>query len=139
MASTQQEIQQFLESQFPQSLQHCSIISVAEKSAYVRYRIDQNHLRPGGTVSGPTIMAIADFGLYVAILAELGIVAMAVTSNINIHFLNKPSGERDLVAEAKLIKIGRTLIVGEVWVYSEGSDEPVAQVTGSYSVPIKSD
>lgn len=138
MPATQQEIQQFLEAEFPQSLQHCSIVALSEQSAQVRFSVDADQLRPGGTVSGPSIMTIADFALYVAILAERGLVALAVTSNININFLRKPLGTQDLIANARLIKRGRTLIVGEVWVYSEQMDEPVAHVTGSYSIPIKS-
>ncbi|MQW91814.1 thioesterase [Acinetobacter wanghuae] len=137
MKSNILEIQQFLAQEFPQSLQKCAVIDVQSKYAQVSYRVDEQELRPGGTVSGPTIMTIADFALYVAILAEMGIVALAVTSNMNIHFLRKPDGSRNLVAEARLIKVGRVLVVGEVWVYSEGIDDPVAHVTGSYSLPIK--
>lgn len=137
MKSNILEIQQFLAQEFPQSLQKCAVIDVQSKYAQVSYRVDEQELRPGGTVSGPTIMTIADFALYVAILAEIGIVALAVTSNMNIHFLSKPDGSRNLVAEARLMKVGRVLVVGEVWVYSEGIDDPVAHVTGSYSLPIK--
>ncbi len=137
MKSNILEIQQFLAQEFPQSLQKCAVIDVQSKYAQVSYRVDEQELRPGGTVSGPTIMTIADFALYIAILAEMGIVALAVTSNMNIHFLRKPDGARNLVAEARLIKVGRVLVVGEVWVYSEGIDDPVAHVTGSYSLPIK--
>ena len=137
MKSNILEIQQFLAQEFPQSLQKCAVIDVQSKYAQVSYRVEEQELRPGGTVSGPTIMTIADFALYVAILAEIGIVALAVTSNMNIHFLRKPDGSRNLVAEARLIKVGRVLVVGEVWVYSEGIDDPVAHVTGSYNLPIK--
>lgn len=139
MKSNLNQIQHFLEQEFPQSLRYCALIDVQSKYAKVSYRVDENELRPGGTVSGPTIMTIADFALYVAILAEIGIVALAVTSNINIHFLRKPDGSRNLLAEARLMKVGRILVVGEVWVYSEGHDDPVAHVTGSYSLPIKFD
>ena len=138
MSANQQEIQLFLEAEFPQSLQQCSIISIGSKKAQVRFKVDLDQLRPGGTVSGPSIMTVADFALYVAILAERGLVALAVTSNININFLRKPDGTRDLIAESRLIKSGKTLIVGEVWVYSEGIEDAVAHVTGSYSIPIKS-
>lgn len=139
MKSNLNQIQHFLEQEFPQSLRHCALIDVQSKYAKVSYQVDENELRPGGTVSGPTIMTIADFALYVAILAEIGIVALAVTSNVNIHFLRKPEGSRNLIAEARLMKVGRVLVVGEVWVYSESNDDPVAHVTGSYSLPIKID
>ena len=92
-------------------------------------------LRPGGTVSGPTMMTLADFALYVAILGEIGLVGLAVTTNLNINFLRKPSGGTDIRGECKLIKVGKALIVGEVWIYSIDHEEPVAHVTGTYSIP----
>ena len=138
MKSTLEQIQQFLEAEFPQSLEHCEVIDVQPQASTVRYHVSDSQLRPGGTISGPTIMTIADFGLYIAILGEVDLVALAVTTNININFLRKPDGQRDLIGKCRLIKTGKVLIVGEVWVYSEGLDEPVAHVTGTYSIPPKS-
>ncbi|MGE8623405.1 PaaI family thioesterase [Acinetobacter schindleri] len=138
MKSTLEQIQQFLEVEFPQSLEHCEVINVQPQNSTVRYRVRDSQLRPGGTVSGPTIMTIADFGLYVAILGEIGLIGLAVTTNININFLRKPDGQHDLIGKCRLIKVGKALIVGEVWVYSEGMEEPVAHVTGTYSIPPKS-
>lgn len=138
MKSTFEQIQQFLEVEFPQSLEHCEVIDIQPQTSTVRYSVSDSQLRPGGTISGPTIMTIADFGLYVAILGEIGLVGLAVTTNININFLCKPDGQRDLIAKSRLIKVGKALIVGEVWVYSEGMEEPVAHVTGTYSIPSKS-
>ena len=137
MKATLQEIQQFLATEFPQSLAHCDVIDVLPKASVVHYRVNEDQLRPGGTISGPTIMTIADFALYVAILGEIGLVGLAVTTNININFLRKPNGQQNLRAECRLMKVGKALIVGEVWVYSEGLVEPVAHVTGTYSVPPK--
>lgn len=138
MKSTLEQIQQFLEVEFPQSLEHCEVIDIQHQTSTVHYRVSNSQLRPGGTISGPTIMTIADFGLYVAILGEIGLVGLAVTTNININFLRKPDGKRDLIGKCRLIKVGKALIVGEVWVYSEGMEEPVAHVTGTYSIPPKS-
>lgn len=133
--ASQQEIVQFLEHEFPQSLIKCKIESVFERGATVLYHVGQSDLRPGGTVSGPTMMTVADYALYIAILGEIGIVGLAVTTSMNINFLRKPSGGQDIRGECKLMKVGRALIVGEVYLYSVDSDEPIAHVTGTYSIP----
>ena len=135
MKTSKTEIEQFLQQVFPQSLEKCQIESVYPCGATLLYRVGVEELRPGGTVSGPTMMTLADFALYVAILGEIGLVGLAVTTNLNINFLRKPSGGKDLRGECKLMKIGKALIVGEVWIYSIDQDEPVAHVTGTYSIP----
>ncbi|UNT60638.1 PaaI family thioesterase [Acinetobacter sp. ASP199] len=112
-------------------------MEVQPQTSTVRYYVSESQLRPGGTISGPTIMTIADFALYVAILGEIGLVGLAVTTNININFLRKPDGKHDLIGKCRLMKVGKSLIVGEVWVYSEGMEEPVAHVTGTYAIPAK--
>jgi acyl-coenzyme A thioesterase PaaI-like protein len=94
-----------------------------------------DELRPGGTVSGPVLMATADVALYVAILGEIGIVPLTVTTSLNINFLRKPSADRDIIGRCKLIKLGKLLAVGEVSLYSEGNPEPVAHVVGTYAIP----
>ena len=81
------------------------------------------------------MMTLADFAMYVAILGEIGIIGLAVTTNMNINFLRKPSGGVDLRGVCKLMKVGKVLIVAEVWIYSIDQDEPVAHVTGTYSIP----
>lgn len=86
MKSSKEEIVAFLEKEFPPSLEHCTIESVTPKAAVVYYHVDQRHQRPGGTISGPTMMTLADFALYIAILGEIGIVGLAVTTNFNINF-----------------------------------------------------
>ena len=83
------------------------------------------------------MMTLADFALYVAILGEIGIVGLAVTTNMNINFLRKPEANQDLIGECRLLKVGKSIIYGEVLVYSAGVDEPVAHITGSYSIPPK--
>ena len=135
MKSNKAEILEFLEREFPQSLVKCEIESVVDKGATVIFHVDENDLRPGGTVSGPTMMTAADYGLYIAILGEIGIVGLTVTTNMNINFLRKPSGGKNLRGVCKLMKIGKVLIVGEVYLYSVDSDEPIAHVTGTYSIP----
>lgn len=135
MTASKQEIVDFLKREFPQSLIECEIDEVGHRTAILTYKVSDQHLRPGGTVSGPTMMTAADFALYVAILGEIGLVALAVTTNLNINFLRKPAAGKNLKAHSHLIKLGKTLIVGEVWIYSNGEDEPVAHVTGTYSIP----
>jgi uncharacterized protein (TIGR00369 family) len=94
----------------------------------------ESQIRPGGTISGPAMMALADVSLYVAVLSSIGPIALAVTTNLNINFLRKP-GRRDLISECRLLKLGKRLAVGEVTILSDGEDEPVAHVTGTYSIP----
>jgi uncharacterized protein (TIGR00369 family) len=131
--ATQAEISLFLKEAFPQS--KCSVESVGEMCATVRHSIGDAELRPGGTVSGPVLMATADVALYVAILAQIGIVPLAVTTSLNINFLRKPASDRDIIGICKLIKLGKTLAVGEVQLFSEGNPDMVAHVTGTYAIP----
>jgi uncharacterized protein (TIGR00369 family) len=99
-----------------------------------RYLATEENLRPGNTVSGPTLMAVSDLGMYFAVLAAIGPVVLAVTTSLNINFLRKP-GAGELVVETKLLKLGKRLAVGEVSVFSEGSREPVSHATVTYSIP----
>ncbi len=127
------DLANFLATEFPQT--NCSIESVGSRSAIVRHEIGFDELRPGGTVSGPVLMAVADVALYVAILGEIGLEALTVTTNLSINFLRKPSADADIIGDCVLLKVGKSLIVGEVSLYSEGLDDPVAHVVGTYSVP----
>lgn len=131
--SSRDEIVEFVAREFPQS--RAEIEAVGERSCRVRHRVDERDLRPGGTVSGPTMMALADNALYIAILGTIGIVPLAVTTNLNINFLRKPAANTDLLADCTLIKVGKVLVVGDVLIYSEGLDDPVAHATGTYSIP----
>ncbi len=131
--STREEIAAFMAQTFPDS--PSTIEEAAPKSATIRQAPEHHGLRPGDSVSGPTLMALADTALYVAIHATLGITPQAVTSNMNINFLSRPPSGRALVAQCRLLRVGRTLIVGEVSIFSEGVEDPVAHVVGSYSIP----
>jgi len=123
----------FLRREFPQN--DCLVDSVGERGATIRKPVGVQDLRPGGTVSGPTLMAVADVALYVALLGEIGIVPLAVTTSLTTNFLRKPAADRDILGVCKLLKVGRTLAIGEVFLYSEGLPEPVAHATGTYSIP----
>jgi acyl-coenzyme A thioesterase PaaI-like protein len=131
--TTKSEISAFIKQEFPQT--KCTIEAVGGMSATVRHAIGIDELRPGGTVSGPVLMTVADVALYIAILGEIGIVPLTVTTNLSINFLRKPSADKAIIGVCKLIKLGRSLAVGEVSLYSEGSDELVAHVVGTYSIP----
>ncbi len=113
---------------------HITIEALGNKSARARFRVGKQHLRPGDTVSGPTLMALADVAMYAALLGEIGLVPLAVTSSLNINFLRKPA-QKDVIGEAKLLKVGKRLAVGEITLFSDGDPEPVAHVTCTYSIP----
>ncbi len=123
----------FLARVFPQC--RCRITALGERGATVRQSVSEADLRPGGTVSGTTLMGVADVALYVAILGEIGLEALTVTTSFTMNFLRKPTAERDLIGVCRLMKLGRTLVVGEVSVYSEGTAEAVAHAVGTYSIP----
>jgi uncharacterized protein (TIGR00369 family) len=131
------EVTRLLQREFPQmaSAEQRNVIEEAwHGGARVRRTFSERSLRPGGTISGPTMMGITDFAMYVAILASIGPVPLAVTTNLNINFLRKPA-QRDLIAEVKLIKLGKRLAVGDVAIYSDGEDDMVAHATSTYSIP----
>jgi acyl-coenzyme A thioesterase PaaI-like protein len=130
---TKSEIIAFLKRDFPQN--KCIVVEVGNASATVKHPIGTDELRPGGTVSGPVLMTVADVALYVAILGEIGIAPLTVTTSLTINFLRKPSADKDIVGICKLIKVGRSLAVGEVALYSEGVEGMVAHAVGTYSIP----
>jgi uncharacterized protein (TIGR00369 family) len=132
-----EQLEQFLAREFSQFFNPQSgltIEDVKHGSARVRQAYNAQFIRPGGTISGPTMMALADFTMYVAVLATIGPVPLAVTTNLNINFLRKPAG-RDLIADCRLLKVGNRLAVGEVVVRSDGMEDVVAHVTSTYSIP----
>ena len=133
MPATKAEIASFLAAEFPQT--KCTVQAVGGLAATVRHEIGVAELRPGGTVSGPVLMAVADVALYVAILGEIGIKPLTVTTNLSINFMRKPSAEAAIIGVCKLLKLGRSLVVGEVNLFSEGRADPVAHVVGTYSIP----
>ena len=133
---TRDEIEAFLDREFPQIRDQGRYVveAVGPLSARVRLGYEERHLRPGGTLSGPAMMALADLSLYVAILASIGPVGLAVTTNLSFNFLRKPA-QADLVADCRLLKLGKRLAVGEVGLRSEGEAEMVCHATGTYSIP----
>jgi uncharacterized protein (TIGR00369 family) len=114
------------------------IEELAPMTATLRLAYHPKQLRPGGTIAGPTMFGLCDSALYVAILSEIGCVALAVTTSATINFLRKPAPV-DLIGRARLIKLGKRLAVGEVAVYSDGESEMVAHATGTYSIPARRD
>ena len=127
------EIADFLRRQFPQT--KCVVEAVGDGTSTVSHEITAGELRPGGTVSGPVLMSVADIALYVAILGKLGIIPLAVTTSFTINFLRKPTADRAILGNCNLLKVGRSLVVGEIALYSRGQDEIVAHAVGTYSIP----
>jgi len=131
------QVGELLEREFAQMFHRDSGTTIEDAwhgGCRIRRAFSDRFLRPGGTISGPTMMGLTDFAMYVAILASVGPVPLAVTTSLNINFLRKPA-QRDLVAEARLIKLGKRLAVGEVEIYSDGEDEMVSHATATYSIP----
>lgn len=108
--------------------------SLGDGTAQVRCPFRDDFLRPGGTISGPVMMAMADYAMYAAVLSRIGMVELAVTTNLNINFLRRPR-PADVLADARLLKLGQRLAVGEIGVHVEGDEELVAHVTATYSIP----
>ena len=131
--ASKQEIAEFLAREFPQTW--VQVLEVGPMAATVAHEVGPNELRPGGTVSGPVMMATADVALYVAILGEIGIVPLTVTTSLSFNFMRKPSADRRIIGVCKLMKLGRTLAVGEVSLYSEGLPDMVAHAVGTYAIP----
>lgn len=112
--------------------------TIGKGEAVMRMRCDETLVRPGGTVAGPALMALADVCMYAVVLGLIGRVELAVTTNLNINFLRKPS-LADVIAEGRILKLGKRLAVGEVLLHSEASADLVAHVTGTYSIPPQGD
>ena len=123
----------FFSKEFPQA--DFVLESFDEDSVTIRRKIGIEDLRPGGTVSGPTMMSLADCAIYATILREIGLVALAVTTSLNFNFLRKPVADKDILGVCKILKLGKTLAVAEVTIYSEGDDRPIAHAVGTYSIP----
>lgn len=134
---SKEAIDAFLAEVFPQMATGATpftIEGVRAGGAAVRCAYDERQLRPGGTLSGPTMMALADYAAYVAILAQIGPVALAVTTNLNISFLRKPA-PGDLVADCELLKLGKRLAVADVRLHTAGDERLVAHAQVTYSIP----
>lgn len=135
LAMTAEELAAFLERAFPQVSGDFAVEALRDGGLTVRLRVAERHLRPGGTVSGPAMFALADVAIYLAVLARIGPVALAVTTSCAIDFMRRPAPATDLLAEARLLKLGRVLAVGDVLVRSEGEEAPVARASLTYSIP----
>ena len=134
---TVKELERLLSAEFPQMLNAkggYAIEEVWHGGGRVRKVFHRHSLRPGGTIAGTTMMALADFTPYVAILATIGWVPLAATTSLSINFLRKPP-QRDLLAHARLIKLGKRLAVSLIDIGSDGEDDPVAHATSTYSIP----
>jgi uncharacterized protein (TIGR00369 family) len=129
------EVQAFLSAEFPQMKDDFTVDALGAGTAQIRMTPDDRHLRPGGTVSGPTMFALADCAFYLCLIAMVGPEALAVTTNASIDFMRKPAQGQDLLAKVELLKQGNALVVGDVRVFSDGSDKPVARATMTYSRP----
>lgn len=129
------EMLEFLEQVFPQVAGDFGIDRLDETGCSMRLKTQEKHLRPGGTVSGPSMFGLADCAAYVATMGQIGKEALAVTTGCSVDFMRKPESGRDLIAEARLLKLGKTLSVTDILIYSEGSPQPVARATMTYSIP----
>lgn len=130
-----QALDAFLARDFPQVNDSFVIEDVTSDMLRVRLRVTTDHLRPGGTVSGPAMFALADVAMYLAILARLGPVALAVTTNCSIDFMRKPASGMDLLCETRVLKMGKALAVGDCLIFSEGQAGPVARASLTYAIP----
>jgi uncharacterized protein (TIGR00369 family) len=127
----------FLAREFGQVAKDFAIERADAAGLTLRLRVAERHLRPGGTISGPTIFALVDVAMYLAILSRIGPVALAVTTSCAIDFMRKPAAGRDLTGQARVLKLGRSLAVGDVLVFSENQPDPVARASLTYSIPPK--
>jgi len=128
-------LQAFMREVFDQVADDFAVDHVAENEITMRLLTSHRHLRPGGTVSGPSMFALADVAAYLVTLAMIGPKALAVTTNCSIDFMRKPLADVPLIAHAKLLKLGRQMSVTDVLIYSEGSDRPVARASLTYAIP----
>ena len=134
LALTAAELAEFLDEVFPGSLDAIVIEGLEPYRAQVRLKFATNRLRPGGTISGPSLMTLADTAMWIALLGMIGRVPLSVTSHLDIDFLRKP-GPRDVLADAQLLKLGRRLAVGHVLMRSDGEDELCASASVTYAIP----
>lgn len=130
------ELETFLDEVFPQVSGDFSIEDLSDETCVMRMKVSDKHLRPGGTVSGPSMFALADVCFYVAVMARIGREALTVTTNCTIDFMRKPEAT-DMLARARVLKMGRTLAVGDVLLFSDGMEEPVARANLTYAIPPK--
>ena len=131
------EMNVFLDEVFPQIVGDFFVERIDVDGVTLKLNIQEKHLRPGGTVSGPTMFALADVAAYVATMSFIGKEALCVTTNCSLDFMRKPEAGKNLVAEAEVLKLGKTLSITDIRIYSEGMAEPVARSTMTYAIPPK--
>ena len=131
------DLTRFLREQFPEVADKFSIDGQSDEFLTIRMHVGKDDLRPGGTVSGPTMFSVADVGIYIAILGHIGPKALTVTTNASIDFMRKPKAGSDLIGKVRILKIGRSLAVGDALIYSDGSEDLVARASMTYSIPQK--
>ncbi|SRR6266540_4747682 len=135
---TAEELEHRLNAEFPEAFNASSGLHIEDLwhgGCRLRQAFQRQSLRPGGTISGPTMMRLTDAAMYVAVLGAVGWVPLAVTTHLSIHFLRKP-GACDLIAEARLLKLGKRLAMGDIAIRSDGNEEMVAHATSTYSIPV---
>ncbi|MEX0319701.1 MAG: PaaI family thioesterase [Ruegeria sp.] len=135
LAMGKEELAEYMATVFPQVREDFAIDELTEDSVTMRLLTAERHLRPGGTISGPSMFALADVCVYAMVLARLGRQALAVTTSCSMDFIRKPDGSAQMVAQCRLLKLGKSLAVGDILMFSEGSDKPVARATMTYSIP----
>jgi len=138
LAMTIDELHDFLARDFPQVAASFEVVSVTPMQITVKLKVNDGHLRPGGTVSGPTMFGLADVSVYLAVLAMIGPKGLSVTTSCAMDFMRKPAAETDLICECRLLKLGKVLAVGDALIFSEGDPKPVARANMTYSIPPKS-
>lgn len=134
---TADDLTAFLTRDFGQVAQDFAVERADLEGVTLRLKVTDRHLRPGGTVSGPSMFGLADVALYLAILARIGPLALTVTTSCSMDFMRKPEAGRDLLGHARILKLGRSLAVGDVMIYSEGMPDPVARASLTYAIPPK--
>ena len=132
---TAPEMNAFLQKVFLEVAGEFHVEEVTDDTVVLRLLVQDRHLRPGGTISGPAMFGLADVTAYMVTLAQIGPRALAVTTNCSIDFMRKPKAGVDLVAHGRLLKLGKQLSVSDVLIYSEGDDKPVARASLTYAIP----
>lgn len=132
---TAPEMNAFLQKVFLEVAGEFHVEEVSEDRVVLRLQVQDRHLRPGGTVSGPAMFGLADVTAYMVTLAHIGPRALAVTTNCSIDFMRKPKAGVDLIAHGRLLKLGKQLSVTDALLFSEGDDQPVARASLTYAIP----
>lgn len=128
-------LQDFLNEAFPQVADALEVTGLSEDGLTVRLLVNDSHLRPGGTVSGPAMFLLADVAVYLAILSRIGPVALAVTTNCSIDFLRKPAAGSELTCDVRILKLGRRLAVCDALIHCNVQQAPVARANMTYAIP----